>query len=197
MPFHFFSDIRSVFKREANDADIALWTESSETDLMTFRSISLAILIILLTMSPAFAARLSLGIFGNWGAFRDDEPKRCYAISQAAETNNGKQYVPYLTVSSWPDRGIKGQVHIRLSRQRGGNSAVTVVLSEKRYTLVASRTDAWAPDQRTDAAIIAAIRGARSLSIVGSDTGGNRFVDNYTLSGAASAIDAARLGCAR
>lgn len=176
--------------------DIAPARKSGKTGEMALRPILLALAITLLA-TPALAARLSLGIFESWGAFRDDQPKRCYAIAEAEENGARGQYKPYFTVSSWPDRGIRGQVHVRLSRQRGANAAVALIIADQRYNLVASKTDAWAADQRGDAAIIAAIRGARGLAVQSTDANGNRFVDRYSLSGAASAIDAARLGCAR
>lgn len=158
---------------------------------------ALFFLSLVVAATPAFAARLSLGLFGNWGAFRDDTPHRCYAIAEADESSSGGQYKPYLTVSCWPENGVRGQVHVRLSRPRGENSGVTMIIGDRRYNMVASRTDAWSPDARADAAIIAAIREARSLAVQSSDGRGGRFVDRYSLSGAASAIDAARLGCAR
>ena len=45
-------------------------------------------------------------------------------------------------------------------------------------------------------AIIAAMRGARSMRVEARDQRGRRFADRYLLDGAPTAIDAAAAGCA-
>ena len=57
--------------------------------------------------------------------------------------------------------------------------------------------DAWAQDGRMDAAIVAAMRSAGSMSVSATDGSGRRFTDRYSLDGAATALDAATVGCAR
>jgi len=74
---------------------------------------------------------------------------------------------------------------------------VTLSIGERRFQLVGGASDAWAPDARTDAAIVAAIRSARSMSVESVDAQGRPFADTYALRGAATAIDAAALGCAQ
>ena len=39
--------------------------------------------LILLALASPLAARDSLGVFGQWGAFRDPDVPRCYAIAKA------------------------------------------------------------------------------------------------------------------
>ncbi|HEX7851932.1 MAG TPA: hypothetical protein VF485_19525, partial [Sphingomonas sp.] len=68
-------------------------------------------------------------------------------------------------------------------------------IGERRFDLVAGADDAWAPDARTDSAIVAAMRSGRSMSVEGLGRDGSAFADVYTLSGAATAIDAAALAC--
>ena len=63
--------------------------------------------------------------------------------------------------------------------------------------MIALHSDAWAADARGDATIIAAMRSASSMSIQTRDAQGRAFADAYALRGAATAIDAAALGCAR
>lgn len=47
-----------------------------------------------------------------------------------------------------------------------------------------------------DAAVVAALRSATRMSITARDESGRRFTDRYDLAGAATAIDAAVVGCA-
>ncbi|MBU7580808.1 MAG: hypothetical protein KAF27_10115 [Porphyrobacter sp.] len=150
--------------------------------------IRLLALAVLLLPAP-LAARESLGVYESWAAFKDASPRRCYAIAKAG----GKASAPaYATVSLWPDKSVRGAVHLVLSREVPAKGAVRLTVGDKRFDLVAKGRNAWAADARGDAAIIAAIRSAARMSVSGSG-----FTDRYTLSGAATAIDAATVGCAK
>ncbi len=148
----------------------------------------------LLAATPV-AARESLGVFDSWGAFTDPSPPRCYAIAQPARSGGASGWRPFASVATWPGQGVRNQLHIRLSRERNPQSRVTLSVGERRFELVAGNADAWAPDTRTDAAIVAAIRASRSMSVETLGKNGAPFADVYALRGAATAIDAASLGC--
>lgn len=137
--------------------------------------------------------RESLGVFDSWGAFRDAAPQRCYAISQPPQGGRGA----FASIANWPRGGARNQLHVRLSRPRDPRAKVTLAVGERRFELMAGPSDAWAPDARTDAAIVAAIRSSRSMSVESLASGGGAFADVYALKGAATAIDAAAMGCAR
>ncbi|RHW18778.1 hypothetical protein D1610_01060 [Sphingomonas gilva] len=139
----------------------------------------------------AATARQSLGLFERWGAFSD--PQRCFAIAQPVRAREGG----FASIASFPARGLRNQFHARLSRARSPRAQVTLSIGERRFQLVAGTTDAWAPDARTDAAIVAAIRSARSMSVESVDAKGRAYADTYALRGAATAIDAAAVACAR
>jgi len=158
--------------------------------------VALFLLIFLFLTTSPVAARESLGIFEGWGAFRDPATPRCYAIAQSTG-RNGRSGKGFAAVSAWPRQKVRGQVHVRLSRARSDKAAVTLSVGERRFSLVAGKVDAWAIDARGDAAIIAAMRSASSMSVQSVDAQGRAFADSYALRGAATAIDAAALGCAR
>ena len=84
---------------------------------------------------------------------------------------------------------------MRLSRQRHPRAQVTLSIGERRFALISGEQDAWAPDARTDAAIVSALRAGRSMSVESTGMDGRPFADVYALKGAATAIDAAALGC--
>ncbi|NIJ15682.1 invasion associated locus B family protein [Sphingobium vermicomposti] len=154
--------------------------------------ISLLFPAMLAIAAPAFA-KDSLGIFEYWGAFRDPAAPRCYAIALPV----GRRGEAFAAVGTWPRQRMRGQVHFRLSRTRAEGAPVTLNVGERRFTLVAGQGDAWAQDPRADAAIIAAMRSASSMSVQTRGANGRGFADTYRLRGAATAIDAAALGCAR
>lgn len=154
------------------------------------------ILIVIATIAGPAAARTSLGSFDGWGAFRDDAPLRCFAIAEPVRGGGGK-WRPFATVSTWPRAGVRGQVQLRLGRALRAGAPVTLIVGDRKFSLIAGGADAWAPDARADAMIVAALRSARSMSVASVAATGGGFVETYLLKGAATAIDAAALGCAR
>lgn len=152
-------------------------------------SVALALIV------AAAQARVTLGIYNGWGAFRDDSPLRCFAIAEPVGRQRSTR--PFASIATWPSDGVRNQLHVRLSRARAANARVTLSIGERRFELRAGPADAWAPDARTDAAVVSAIRDGRSMSIESVAANGAPFADTYSLKGAASAIDAAGLGCVR
>lgn len=150
-------------------------------------------LLLAIALAAQAPGRESLGVYDAWGAFRDAAPARCYAIGQPVRARDGA----FASVANWPRSGARGQIHIRLSRPRDPRAKVTLAVGERRFDLIAGASDAWAPDARTDRAIVAAIRSSRSMSVESVARGGGAFADVYALKGAATAIDAAAMGCAR
>ena len=147
-------------------------------------------LLLALAATPALA-RDSLGVFEDWAAFRDpasgNAPLRCYAIAEPSQANAPGLYA---TVGHWPVSRVRSQFYIRLPRAASGTATLTI--ASRRFTLTARGSGLWAADARTDAAIVAAMRSAGSMSV---SAGG--LSASWRLRGAATAIDAAALGCAR
>lgn len=148
-------------------------------------------------MPPAGQARpvegrAAIGVFGGWGAFSDASPRRCYAIARPDRPRGSRGFA---AVSDWPGQDVHNQFHVRLSRARHPRGRVMLSVGERRFELVAGDRDAWAPDVRTDRAIVAAMRSERSMSVETTAADGRAMVDVYALSGAATAIDAAALAC--
>ena len=152
-----------------------------------------AALALALLAAPA-GARDTLGVFKGWGAFRDAAPPRCYAIAQPQGA--GGRSRGWASVATWPGRGLRGSLHVRLSRERDRGVGVTLSVGERRFALVATGLDAWAADAPSDRAIATAIRSGRSMSVEAVARGGQPFADSYALAGAATAMDAAALACA-
>ena len=150
-----------------------------------------------LALTTPLSAKDSLGVFSDWGAFRDPRLPRCYAISKGERTRGARDFEPYATVGTWPNRKIRNQIHLRLSRRLAANGRVSLAIGGDTYRLTAGEADAWAVDKRMDAAIVAAMRSADRMVVRATDTRGRRFSNTYSLAGAATAMDAATLACAR
>ena len=160
--------------------------------------LAMAALTLTLLATPVLA-RESLGMFDGWGAFRDPRVPRCYAIAMAARSGTAKSgdYQPYATVGHWPQKRTRNQIHFRLSRRIAANAPVRLTIGNQTFALTGGDGDAWAADRRGDAAIVAAMRSAKSMRVSARAATGSGFSDSYQLAGAATAIDAAALGCAR
>jgi hypothetical protein len=157
------------------------------------RAAAIALVVVALPLN----AKDSLGVFDDWAAFRDPQTPRCYAIAMPQPSRSASDYRAYASVGTWPARGVRGQVHLRLSRKVSDTSSIVVAIGRERFRLSGGGGDAWATDKAMDAALSAAMRSNRSMSVSAIDARGRRFTDRYSLSGAATAMDAATVGCAK
>lgn len=153
-------------------------------------------LILLAAAVPANARPETLGIFARWGAFQDREAGTCYASAEPVNGAGEQDWRPFASIGSWPGRAVRAQLHIRLSRNKRAGSAVILRIDDRNFQLRAGGANAWAPDARADAAIVAAMRTGLNMSVETRSQRGGRIRDNYQLRGAASAIDAAAVACA-
>lgn len=156
-----------------------------------------ALLLLALLAAPA-AARDSLGVFNDWGAFRDPRVPRCYAIAMPSQVpGRARDFQPYVTVGHWPQRALRGAVHVRVARRLAAGAPVTLSIGGQSFNLSASQADAWPKDAQMNAAIVAAMRSATQMAVVARAADGRTFRDTYRLAGAATAMDAAALACAK
>lgn len=159
-----------------------------------------ASLFLIATAMPAAAmaaAPTALGIFDGWGAFRDPATPRCYALASPSATIGKPQVKAYASIGYWPKSRIRGQFYVRLSKARAPGRELRLTIGSRRFILTGNGAHGWASDPRMDAAIVAAMRSAPSMSVESSAEAGRSIADTYRLRGAATAIDAAALGCAK
>lgn len=149
------------------------------------------LLCLLLVAAAPPSARETVGVFGGWGAFR--QGPNCYAIARPVVAQG--RVGGYAGIGTWPGKGLRASLHLHLSRRRALDRPVTLSVAGRRFPLVGTATDLWAPDAPTDRAAVAALRSARAMSVEAVDTRHRPFADTYALAGAATAIDAATLAC--
>jgi hypothetical protein len=150
--------------------------------------------ILLAAAAPASAQQQSIGVFGLWGAFRD--AAHCYAISRAQGRNTGAEPA-FAAIGWWPGRGIRGQLHLRFSRAKRPGSAVLLRIDGHVFQLIGGGGNGWAPDPAADSEIVAAMRTGIEMNVETRSAAGGLIRDVYPLRGAATAIDAAAIACAR
>ena len=166
-------------------------------NFVNFANLALGLTLALAAFPGIATARDSLGVYGDWGAFVDPLVPRCYAIAMAQPSTLKRDFQPYAAIGTWPRRAVRGQVHFRLSRKLAASAPITLRIGRDRFTLAGGGGDAWAADRRMDAAIVAAMRSAARMTISARDAQGRGFSNTYPLAGAATAMDAAAIGCAR
>jgi hypothetical protein len=130
-----------------------------------------------------------------WGAFA--RAGHCYAISEPYRAGRAERTGAYASVGWWPGRGVRGQLHFRLSRIKRPGSAVLLRIDDRTFQLRGGGGDAWAADARSDAEIVTAMRTGLEMSLETRSERGALIRDSYRLRGAATAIDAAAIACAR
>jgi len=165
--------------------------------LRVLRSIHFVIFVALSAASAAPSASAQprpVGVYGLWGAFQDAQ--RCYAIAQPSDSTH-RGAPAFASVGYWPRQGARGQLHFRLSREKRGESAVLLRIDGRSFQLIGRGADAWAPDARADAELLAAMRTGLIMSVETRAVTGGIVRDVYRLRGAPSAIDAAALACIR
>jgi hypothetical protein len=144
-------------------------------------------------LATSATARDSLGVFNGWAAFRDPDTPRCYAI---ATPSGGRDGDAYMSIGYWPDASVRGQLHIRLTAPVDSTRPIVLAAGDRRFTLMVRGQDAWARNARADAAIVAALRSASNAGVAATRQSGGRLAMGWSLRGAATAIDAAAVGCA-
>ena len=152
-------------------------------------------LLFLAFAAPVAAQQQALGIFGLWGAFAEKE--RCYAVSEARQRPRQGFGQAFASAGWWPGRGVRGQLHFRLSQPKRPGSAVLLRVDDRTFQLVGGGSDAWAPDGRADAEIAAAMRSGLEMIVETRSERGVLVRDAYALRGAATALDAAAIACSR
>jgi hypothetical protein len=145
--------------------------------------------------TPALAQPQPLGIFGTWGAFRG--PDRCYAIAESHQRPRPGDGRAFASIGYWPGRAFGGQAYFRLSRAKREGSAVLLRIDDRTFQLRGGGADAWAADPAADAELVSAMRTGIEMSVETRSAGGGLVRDSYRLRGAATAIDAAAIACAR
>lgn len=145
--------------------------------------------------TPALAQPQSLGIFGTWGAFRTAD--RCYAIAERVAPARAGETRGFASIGYWPARAAGGQPHFRLSRAKRDGSAILLRIDDRTFQLRGGGGDAWAADPGADSEIVSAMRTGIEMRVETRSASGALVRDSYRLRGAATAIDAAAIACAR
>jgi hypothetical protein len=154
----------------------------------------LAALILILCAGVASAAPSRLIVArGAWAGF--DRGIACEAVARPLAPPKKQDNAPYLAIGFDRAGPRHGQIFVQLRRSTRPGSSVLLTVGEQPFQLVARGAQAWSKDARQEAAILAAMRAAGGMRILGRDTSGRGMADRFLLDGAPTAIDAAAAAC--
>jgi hypothetical protein len=120
----------------------------------------------------------------------------CEALSRSVRIAAKGKVQAIAGFSFSPDRRLWGEFHTKLRRMPRLGATVMLRIDDRPFLLVSRDNLAWSTGPLQEQAIIAALRDASAMSVESRDGAGHRFVDPYSLDGAATAIDAAAAACA-
>jgi hypothetical protein len=151
-------------------------------------------LAVLFVAGPALAKE-TIGVFGEWGAFRDKRGSTvCYVVS-APVTRSGKgRAAPQLVVSIWPRQKISAQV---MAGTGTATQSAALAVGGRSFKLSIQGDGGWLPDRTADGQALAALAASGTATVTGRSARGNRFTDSYALAGFSDAWSAAQKACAR
>ena len=96
------------------------------------------------------------------------------------------------------ERFVVGRPDVVVSQvSTDGTRKWLLKIDDRTFQLLAGGRDAWAQDGRADAEIVAAMRTGVAMTVETRSERGAFVRDNYGLAGAATAIDAAAIACAK
>jgi hypothetical protein len=154
-----------------------------------------ALAILAMFAASTAAARTEIIYAGPaWAAI--DRGGACEALSRSLRIAAKGKVQAIAGFSFSPDHRLWGQFHARLRRMPRTGAAVMLHIDDQPFLLVSRGNEAWSSGPLQEQAIIEALRGANGMSIESRDAAGRRFIDPYSLDGAATAIDAAAAACA-
>ncbi len=148
-----------------------------------------SLLVLLWLAAPPAQARDSLGVFGDWGAFK--QRGSCYATTASTSAAQGRKGPAYLTVTLWAGSRAP-QVMVGL-----GTAARSARLSAggQGFTPSVRGDAAWMPDSQGDALLLQALLASSSASVSMVSPRGNRLTDRFSLKGLSEAWAAAKAAC--
>ena len=120
----------------------------------------------------------------------------CEALSRSQKIAAKDKVQAIAGVSFTPDHRRWGEFHVQLSRMPRADASVMLNIGNQPFLLTTRGGWAWSRGPAQSDAIIAALRGATTMSVASRDGAGVRFSDPYLLDGAPTAIDAAAARCA-
>ena len=160
---------------------------------------TMAAAIMMLSASSALASdAVLIGRFQDWSAYHMEENNQrvCYILSRATQTQHvAKRGDVYVMITQRPAENSFDVVSFSAGYSFKTKSETKVEIGKKSFTLFTNGSAAWASSPSEDRSIVATLRGAKSLVVHGTTSGGIATTDSYSLNGLNPAYKAMNKSC--
>ena len=150
--------------------------------------------------APAAAQGIKrIGDYGDWSAFQftEDGKVACYMSSEPkkAEGDYKKRGDVYAIVTHRLAEKRIGEVSVVAGYSYQKDSWVDVIIDKQTFQLFTQDDGAWAPDAKTDKALVQGMKKGVSMVVKGTSSRGNLTTDTYSLKGFTKAYGAIDKAC--
>src|SRR5262245_6264074 len=150
---------------------------------------------------PALAQNVQpIGSSGKWRAytFLEDGKKVCY-MSSEPERKDGSVKTRgdvYALITHRPALDSRDVVSLIAGYALQANTDVMVTVDGKqKFKMFADKETAWAPDDKTDHALVTALKKGHSMVVEGVSSHGTKTKDSYSLTGFGKMYQAITSAC--
>lgn len=141
----------------------------------------------------------SVGKFKDWESFilSQDGNKTCFAqsIPVVRAPKKIKRDSSRLFVSFRPNENIKNEVSVTNGYEFKSKAPVTAKSGKKSYDLFSKGRFAWVVDNEDEKKLIATMKKASRLMIIGNTDKGDQTTDHYSMMGFTKAYNTAKKIC--
>lgn len=147
--------------------------------------------------TPAIAE--TLGVFGDWSAFKTTEEGKdvCYigAVPSKSEGDYSSRGDTFMLVTHRPAIGELNVVSIRAGYKYKENSDVTVSIDQQDHIMFALGEMAWTKNVDEDRTLVINMRKGHKMIIHGTSWRGTLTTDTYSLKGFTRAYKTSLAAC--
>jgi hypothetical protein len=156
-------------------------------------------LIVAAAITPAFAQTPSLlEKAKDWSAYSNATPKVCFAVSQpkSSDPAKAKRGPIYFYVSNWPSEKVQSEVSVKMGYPFKEGAKVTLTAGSEKFELFTKNEGAFIEKPDQEAKLVEVLKKGGKMKIEGTSMKGTKTTDEYSLDGAAEALDRMAKECA-
>jgi hypothetical protein len=141
----------------------------------------------------------SMGKFKDWESFvlSQNESKICFAqsIPVVRAPKKLKREPSRLFISFRPNENIKNEISVTNGYEFKPKTPVSAKSGKKTYDLFSKGKFAWVVDNKDEIKLIATMKKASRLMIIGNTNKGDQTTDHYSMMGFTKAYNTAKKSC--
>jgi hypothetical protein len=163
--------------------------------------IARALLLLIATCGAAQAQDpKSLGAFNDWTAYSAGGRGAliCYVYGEPKDTapDNIKRGPVYVQVAHRQKDKVMNELSVTAGYPYKKDSEAELEIDGGKFLLFTKDESAWARDDKTEDAVVKAMRAGKRMIVRGTSTRGTKTTDTYSLAGFGAALNAINTACA-